>query len=86
MKEIIMAEATCVAKTLVLAKLRARNLHERAAWVDKQLPVLIDTATNASLMQTLGIDVDTLIAEGRSASAAADPEHSQSSAPSPSTD
>jgi hypothetical protein len=71
-----MAEATRVAKTLVLANLRARNLHERAAWVDKELPALIDTARNASLMRTLGIDTDTLVAD-----AASDPDEAPHPAP-----
>jgi len=72
-----MAEATRVAKKLVLANLRARNLHERAAWVDKELPALIDTARNASLMRTLGIDSETLMAD-----AALDPKQTPQPAPS----
>jgi len=55
-----MAAATCVKKNVVVAILRSRDLHGRADWVDKELPALIDTARNASLLQTLGINVDTL--------------------------
>ena len=55
-----MAVATCVEKTLVVATLRARDLNARADWVDKELPALIDTAKNASLLRTLGINVATL--------------------------
>lgn len=38
--------------------LRSRDLHGRADWVEKELPALIDTARNASLLRTLGINVD----------------------------
>jgi hypothetical protein len=54
------AATTCVEKTVVVATLRSRDLHGRADWVEKELPALIDTARNASLLQTLGINVDTL--------------------------
>jgi hypothetical protein len=55
-----MAVPTRVKKTLVVATLRARDLHGRADWVDKELPAIIDTARNASLLRTLGINVDAL--------------------------
>jgi hypothetical protein len=55
-----MAVATQVRKTLVVATLRSRGLHDRADWVDKDLPALIDTARNASLLRTLGIDIEAL--------------------------
>jgi hypothetical protein len=55
-----MTAATCVRKTAVVATLRSRDLHGRADWVDKELPALIDTASNASLLQTLGVNVDAL--------------------------
>jgi hypothetical protein len=58
-----MAEATCVKKTVVVATLRSRDLHGRADWVEKELPTLIDTARNASLLRTLGIDVDALTSD-----------------------
>ncbi|MEH1125322.1 hypothetical protein [Micromonospora sp. CPCC 206061] len=60
-----MATATCVEKTVVVATLRSRDLHGRADWVEKELPALIDTASNASLLQTLGINVDTLTSDAR---------------------
>jgi hypothetical protein len=60
-----MAVATCVEKTLVVATLRARDLHGRADWVDKELPALIDMASNASLLRTLGINVDILTLDAR---------------------
>jgi hypothetical protein len=55
-----MAAATCVKKTVVVATLRSRDLRGRADWVDKELPALIDTASNASLLRTLGIDLEAL--------------------------
>jgi hypothetical protein len=55
-----MAVGTCVKKTVVVATLRSRDLHGRADWVDKEFPELIDTARNASLLLTLGINVDIL--------------------------
>jgi hypothetical protein len=55
-----MAAATCVKKTVVVATLRSRHLRGRADWVDKELPALIDTASNASLLRTLGIDLEAL--------------------------
>jgi hypothetical protein len=58
-----MTTATCVRKTVVVATLRSRDLHGRADWVDKELPALIDIARNASLLNTLGINVDALAAD-----------------------
>lgn len=59
-----MAVATCVEKTVVVvATLRSRDLHGRADWVDRELPALIDTARNAALLRTLGIDVDDLTSD-----------------------
>jgi hypothetical protein len=43
--------------------LRSRDLHRRADWVEKDLPVLIDTTGHASLLRNLGIDVDALRSE-----------------------
>jgi hypothetical protein len=59
-KDGIMAVGTCVKKTVVVATLRSRDLHGRADWVEKEFPALIDTVRNASLLHTLGINVDTL--------------------------
>jgi hypothetical protein len=55
-----MAATTLIRKTTVVASLRSRGLHDRANWVEKDLPALIDTAGNASLLRTLGIDVEAL--------------------------
>jgi hypothetical protein len=43
-------------RAAIVATLRTRGRSERAAWVDRQLPPVVDTARNASLLRTLGID------------------------------
>lgn len=55
----------------MVAALRARDLHRRADWVDKDLPALIDTTDHASLLRTLGIDADALRSEAEPALPAA---------------
>lgn len=51
-----MTGSTYIDKLEVLATLRSRELHERADWVDRELPAFIDTVKNAALLRTLGID------------------------------
>lgn len=51
-----MTGPTYVAKLEVVATLRSRELHDRADWVDRELPAFIDTVKNAALLRTLGID------------------------------
>jgi hypothetical protein len=51
-----MSKPVYVDKAKVIADLRSRQLHARAEWVDRELPGLIDTCKNASLLQMLGID------------------------------
>jgi len=58
-----MATATRIKKTMVVAILRSRDLNGRADWVEKELPPLIDTETNAGLLHTLGINVDAVTSE-----------------------
>jgi hypothetical protein len=53
-------ETLYVDKAKVVAQLRFRQLHARADWVDRELPVLIDTYKNAALLRTLGIDLDAM--------------------------
>jgi hypothetical protein len=53
-----MTGTTYVDKLTVTESLRARELHDRADWVDRQFPALIDTAKNAALLRTLGIDLE----------------------------
>jgi hypothetical protein len=64
----------CVKKTVVVATLRSRDLHGRADWVENALPPLIDTARNASLLRTLGINVDALTPDAWSDDGAVDSE------------
>jgi hypothetical protein len=45
-----------IEKARIVAILRSRGMHERADWVDRALPALIDTDKNAGLLQTLDID------------------------------
>ena len=45
-----------VSKTEVIALLRARQLADRADWVDRQLPDLIDVGKNSGLLTMLNID------------------------------
>jgi hypothetical protein len=51
------SRSTFIEKTAVVATLRSRDLHGRADWVDREFPAFIDTASNAALLRTLGIDV-----------------------------
>jgi hypothetical protein len=57
-KENDMSEPVYVDKAKVMAQLRSRQLHARADWIDRELPGLIDTYKNSSLLQMLGIDPD----------------------------
>jgi hypothetical protein len=52
-----MTDSTYVDKLTVISSLRSRELHERAAWVDREMPAFIDTAKHAALLKTLGIDL-----------------------------
>lgn len=45
-----------IEKAEIIATLRSRGLHARADWVDRQLPRLVDTYKNDSLLSTLDID------------------------------
>jgi hypothetical protein len=45
-----------IEKAEIIATLRSRGLHARADWVDRQLPRLVDTYKNDSLLRTLDID------------------------------
>jgi hypothetical protein len=43
-------------KNEIVVILRSRGLHDRADWVDRQLPLIVDTDRNYSLLRTLNID------------------------------
>jgi hypothetical protein len=49
-------------KAKILAALRDRGLHDRADWVDRQLPDEIDTNKNASILRMLRLDDEVLAA------------------------
>jgi hypothetical protein len=42
-------------KARLVALLRSRGLEDRALWVDRQLPELVDVGVNAALLDTLKI-------------------------------
>jgi hypothetical protein len=50
------AAATQVDKAQIIKVLRARGLHNRSDWVDRELPPVIDTHRNSSLLRMLQID------------------------------
>ena len=55
-----MTSATYVDKAEIVATLRSRGLHARADWVDRELPDVVDTYKNDSLLQMLGVDPATI--------------------------
>jgi len=46
-----------VDKAEIVSVLRSRGLDDRADWVDRSLPELVDTDKNRSLLQMLGVDL-----------------------------
>lgn len=44
----------------VVTALNSRQLQARAGWVERELPRFIDVDKNHALLQTLGIDLDTI--------------------------
>jgi hypothetical protein len=50
------ASATHVDRAQIIKVLRARGLHDRADWVGRELPPVIDTHKNSSLLRMLQID------------------------------
>jgi hypothetical protein len=45
-----------VDKAQIIEVLRSRGLHDRADWVDRELPGTVDTHKNSSLLRMLQID------------------------------
>jgi hypothetical protein len=43
-------------KAEIVAVLRSRGMSDRADWVDRALPALVDTYKNAALLRMLDID------------------------------
>jgi hypothetical protein len=50
------AEATHVDRDLIIKVLRSRGLHDRADWAYRELPHVVDTHKNSSLLRMLQID------------------------------
>jgi hypothetical protein len=45
-----------IEKSAIIRSLRSRERHDRADWVDRQLPDLVDTDKNSALLEMLGVD------------------------------
>jgi hypothetical protein len=43
-------------KAQIVAELRSRGLQDRADWVNRELPDVVDTHTNGALLRMLNID------------------------------
>ena len=43
-------------KAEIVAELRSRGLNDRADFVDRELPGIVDTEKNGSLLRMLGVD------------------------------
>ena len=55
-----------IPKSVIIAKLRERNQHRRADFVDRQLPDDVDLAQHGGLLATLHLDPDELVREASS--------------------
>lgn len=49
-----------IPKNLIIAKLRERGQHQRAEFVDRQLPDDVDVARHGGLLATLHLDPEEL--------------------------
>jgi hypothetical protein len=47
-------------KAEIIATLRSRGLQDRADWVDRTLPQLVDTYRNGALLRMLDLDAATM--------------------------
>jgi hypothetical protein len=56
-----------IAKAEITATLRSRGLSDRADWVDRTLPGIVDSYRNGALLKMLGIEPETLTAVDRPA-------------------
>lgn len=52
-----------IEKAEIVEVLRSRGLHDRADWVDRELPSHVDTDRNSSLLRMLQIDPATIARE-----------------------
>jgi len=51
-----------IPKNVILTELRNRGLHQRAEFVDKQLPDDVDPSLHVGLLSTLHLDLSELVA------------------------
>ena len=59
--------ATLVRKAEIVSILRSRGKFARADWFERQLPDIVDTGKNSSLLATLQIDANALNSTGGAA-------------------
>ncbi|MFI1991091.1 hypothetical protein [Actinoplanes sp. NPDC020271] len=59
--------ATQVKKSEIVSILRSRGKGARADWFERELPAIVDTGENSSLLATLDIDVKALKSAARTA-------------------
>jgi hypothetical protein len=52
--------AVLIDKAEIMALLLSRGNEDRAAWVDRVLPDVVDTDTNGSLLKMLDVDLSTM--------------------------
>jgi hypothetical protein len=45
-----------IEKSEIISALRSKGMNARAEWVDRELPEVVDTDKNASLLRMLGVD------------------------------
>ncbi|HYN92722.1 MAG TPA: hypothetical protein VES42_02600 [Pilimelia sp.] len=50
-----------IAKEQIVAALRRREQHDRADWVERELPEQVDTARHAGLLATLRLEPADLV-------------------------
>jgi hypothetical protein len=55
-----------IPKKVIIAKLRERGQHQRADFVDRQLPDDVDLAKHGGLLATLHLDPDELVRDASS--------------------
>jgi hypothetical protein len=55
-----------IPKSVIIAKLRERGQHQRADFVDRQLPDDVDPAKHGGLLATLNLNLDELVRDASS--------------------
>jgi hypothetical protein len=62
-------------KASVVEVLRARELHGRADWLDREMPAFIDIIAHAALLRTLGVDAEAMLARDAVGDSHGEPVH-----------